>query len=172
MFTRPADTEGLLIEWYSNHRVDDPRFGAPVPHPDRPAVVPIRRVAYVGAAVADPGRSAVRLAEIFGTQVTAMPKPHGPMAPAAGVSLGDCVLALFDLEATSAEHMLFGRPVERPQVHTMALQVDDLAMAATALRSRGIRALRAERGAFIPDPSDFGVSVVLTDTLLPGDPRG
>lgn len=171
MFTRPSDTEGLLIEWYSNERDDDPRFGAGLPPAHREPTVLVGQIAYVGAAVADPQRSALRLAEIFGTSVLTMPRPAGPIAPATAVSLGDCALALFDLSATVHQAPLFGRPVDRPQVHTMALKVDDLSVAAASLRAAGIRVVRDGQGVVVPDPSEIGVSVMLTDALLPGDPR-
>jgi methylmalonyl-CoA/ethylmalonyl-CoA epimerase len=171
MFTRPSDTNGLLIEWYSNERDDDPRFGATLPPLVGNPTVAVSRFAYVGAAVADPHDSAVRLAAILGTSVLAQGEPTGPTEPHAAVSLGDCVLALFDLAVVREHSGLFGRPVERPQIHTIALEVDDIDSAEASLRSAGVPILRRDPNVIVPDPATIGMSVLVTSGLLPRDPR-
>lgn len=171
MFTRPSDTYGLLIEWYSNERDDSPRFGAHVPPFDVDPLVAVTRFAYVGAAVERPAVAAIRLAEILGTAVLGQPEPAGPTAPEAAVSLGDCTLALFDVAAVREHSVLFGRPIERPQVHTIALEVGNIDRAEACLHSAGVPILRRDPTLIVPDPASIGMSVLVTSALLPHDPR-
>jgi catechol 2,3-dioxygenase-like lactoylglutathione lyase family enzyme len=148
-FTHPADTAGLLIEWNSNSVGDDPRWGGEVPGGPDP-VVGVERLAFVGALVRDPHADAKRLAEVLDLPVTfhADGAPHGG-AIVAAVSLRDCSLALSPLE---------GSGQDRPRVHSLGLLVRDLPAAEAALANETTGAL--------PFPT------VLTDGLLPGDPRG
>ena len=52
VWTRPADTAGVLIEWFSLEEPTDPRWGARVPDGPRP-LVPVERLAFVTAMVRD-----------------------------------------------------------------------------------------------------------------------
>ncbi len=95
----------------------------------------------------------------------------GPDRPAAGVSLGDCTLALFALSPAGALE-LWGRPYERARTHLLALRVDDRDAAERALGRLGVRVLRSDAMLSVIDPADSGgVQIALTDALLPGDPR-
>ena len=89
----------------------------------------------------------------------------------AGVSLGDCTLALFPLPGDDSR-ALWGRTYERPRTHLLALRVDDLEAATDALHRAGITIVRWEGGLVVLDPAATGgVQIALTATLLPGDPR-
>ncbi len=147
-FTHPADTAGVLLEWNANPQDDDPRWGAEIPGGPDP-VVGVERLAFVGALVRDPHADAKRLAEVLDLPVTfdADGAPHHG-AIVAAVSLGDCSLALSPLEGS-------GQP--RPRVISLGLLVHDLPAAEAALAGEPIASL--------PFP------IVLTDGLLPGDPR-
>ena len=147
-FTHPADTAGLLLEWNANPQDDDPRWGGHIPEGPDP-VVGVERLAFVGALVRDPRADAERLAEVLDLPITfdAAGAPHrGEIV--AGVSLGDCSLALSPLE---------GSGQARPRVYSLGLLVHDLPAAEAALADASTGAL--------PFP------IVLTDGLLPGDPR-
>jgi catechol 2,3-dioxygenase-like lactoylglutathione lyase family enzyme len=152
-FTHPADTAGLLLEWNANPQSDDPRWGGEVPDGPDP-VVGVERLAFVGAVVRDPHGDARRLAEVIGLPVTfeasdepPPARPH-PGAIVTAVSVGDCSLALSPVE---------GSGQTRPRVLTLGLLVHDLPAAEAALAG--------EDAASLPFP------IVLTDGLLPGDPR-
>jgi catechol 2,3-dioxygenase-like lactoylglutathione lyase family enzyme len=147
-FTHPADTAGVLLEWNANPIHDDPRWGADVPIGPDP-VVGVERLAFVGALVRDPHADAKRLAEVLDLPITfdADGAPHRG-AIVAAVSLRDCSLALSPLE---------GSGESRPRVHSLGLMVHDLTAAEAALAHESTPAL--------PFP------IVLTDGLLPGDPR-
>ena len=89
----------------------------------------------------------------------------------AGVSLGDCTLALFPLPGGDGR-ALWGRPYERARTHLLALRVDDLGAADRALHRAGITIVRREGGLVVLDPAATGgVQLALTGALLPGDPR-
>jgi methylmalonyl-CoA/ethylmalonyl-CoA epimerase len=147
-FTNPSDTAGVLLEWNANPIDDDPRWGGELPDGPEP-VVGVDRLAFVGAVVRDPHGDAKRLAEVLDLPVTfdAGDDPHRG-AIVAGVSLGDCSLALSPLE---------GSGQERPRVLSLGLLVHDLEAAEAALA--------VEATSSLPFP------IVLTDRLLPGDPR-
>ena len=91
--------------------------------------------------------------------------------PVAGVSLGDCTLALYRL-GEAGDPSLWGRAYERPCTHLMALRVEDLPAAADATARSGVAAVRADADLVVLDPAATGgVQVALTRSLLPGDPR-
>jgi methylmalonyl-CoA/ethylmalonyl-CoA epimerase len=148
-FTHPADTAGILMEWNANAIEDDPRWGADVPAGLDP-VVGVQRLAFVGALVRDPHADAKRLADVLDLPVTfdADGAPHRG-AIVAAVSLRDCSLALSPVD---------GSGEARPRVHSLGLLVHDLGAAEAALAG--------EATVSLPFP------IVLTDGLLPGDPRG
>ncbi len=94
-----------------------------------------------------------------------------PGAPVAGVSLGDCTLALFPVPGDDGR-ALWGHTYERPRTHLLALRVDDLGAATDALHRAGITIVRWEGGLVVLDPAATGgVQIALTAALLPGDPR-
>ena len=89
----------------------------------------------------------------------------------AGVSLGDCTLALYPLPGDDGR-ALWGRTYERARTHLLALQVDDLGAATDALHRAGITIVRWTADLVVLDPAATGgVQVALTGSLLPGDPR-
>jgi len=172
-FSDPRDTGGVFFQWSSFELPVDPRFGAPLPEP-LPAgrvLAPATQHAYVGALVDDPMEWAERFAALLGTAITFVDAEAAPGHPVAGVSLGDCTLALFPLPGDDG-HALWGRPYERPRTHLLALRVDDLGAATDALHRAGITIVRWEGGLVVLDPAATGgVQIALTGTLLPGDPR-
>ena len=95
----------------------------------------------------------------------------GPGVPAAGVSLGDCTLALYPF--LPEEHAaLWGRSRDRPGVSALGFRVVDLERAHDQLRGAGVDILREAPGTLVLDPTGVGdLEVVLVDELLPGDPR-
>ena len=170
-FTDPRDTDGVFLQWSTFELDEDPRFGAAIPHPGVDPLVPVTHHAFVGALVEDPAACAPRLAALLGTAVT-FGAPRAPAgAPVAGVSLGDCTLALFALSPPDAAAS-WGRPYERPRTHLLALRVEDLAAAARALAGAGVGLVRSDADLVVVDPAATGgVQVALTGRLLPGDPR-
>lgn len=168
-FSDPRHTDGVFVEW-STFEVDiDPHFGAPVP-PPAGALVAVERQAFVGAVVADPAATARRLAGLFGTEVTFDHPDAGCGEPRAGVSLGDCTLALFGLP-TGDSVALWGHRLDRPRCHLVALQVADLPSDET-LAAEGFGTVRRDDSIVVLDPATTGgVGIALVDHLLPGDPR-
>ena len=89
----------------------------------------------------------------------------------AGVSLGDCTLALYRLPGDESR-ALWGHTYERARTHLLALRVEDLGAATDALHRAGITIVRWEGDLVVLDPAATGgVQIALTDALLPGDPR-
>ena len=172
-FSDPRDTGGIFFQWSSFELPVDPRFGAPPPDP-LPAgrvLAPATHHAFVGALVDDPVGRAQDFARLLGTAVTFVDAEAPPGHPTAGVSLGDCTLALFPLPGDEG-HALWGRPYERARTHLLALRVEDLGAATDALHGAGITIVRWEGGLVVLDPAATGgVQIALTGALLPGDPR-
>ncbi len=172
-FSDPRDTGGVFFQWSTFELDVDPRFGAPRPDPP-PAgrvLAPATHHAFVGALVDDPLAWAATFATLLGTSVTFADAAAAPGRPMAGVSLGDCTLALYPLPGPDAP-ALWGRPYERPRTHLLALRVDDLEGAADAVTRAGVAAVRREDDLVVLDPAATGgVQVALTGSLLPGDPR-
>jgi hypothetical protein len=135
-----------------------------------PAITVVQH-AFVGALVSEPRRVAHRLAELMGTHVTFEDGEAGPDRPMAGLSLGDCTLALYALSPQDTAG-LWGRRYERARTHLLALRVDDRVAAEHTLVELGVRVLRSDVTLTVVDPADTGgVQIALTDRLLPGDPR-
>ena len=108
---------------------------------------------------------------MLGTVVTFKDPAAAPGAPAAGVSLGDCTLALYRLDE-AADRTLWGRAYERACTHLMALRVDDVIEAAAGMAGAGVARIRTEADLVVLDPAATGgVQLALTGSLLPGDPR-
>jgi hypothetical protein len=170
-FTDPRDTGGVFLQWSTFELAVDPRFGGARPEPASPVLAPATHHAFVGALVDDPGARADEFATLLGTVVTFEDPAAAPGAPAAGVSLGDCTLALYRLHEAE-DPTLWGRAYERACTHLMVLRVDDLGEAAAALAGAGVARIRTEADLVVLDPAATGgVQVALSGSLLPGDPR-
>jgi hypothetical protein len=170
-FTDPRDTGGVFFQWSTFALAVDPRFGGARPAPSTPVLAPATHHAFVGALVDDPGAWAGQFAELLGTAVTFEHAGAPPGEPVAGVSLGDCTLALYRL-GEAADPALWGRAYERPCTHLVALRVDGLEAAAAATGGAGVAAVRTDADLVVLDPAATGgVQVALTGSLLPGDPR-
>jgi methylmalonyl-CoA/ethylmalonyl-CoA epimerase len=173
-FSHPKDTCDILMEWNAGHSHADPRWpgsaGLEGPAPD--AVLDVTHVAFAGAIVPDPAEAAARLADVIGTAVSFLEPGAPPGTPAAGVSLGDCTLALYKWAGPRLASQLWGRPYHRPQLHLLGLRVTDLAVAANALDGAGVNLVRADDHCLVVDPYATGnVPIAVVDRLLPGDPR-
>jgi catechol 2,3-dioxygenase-like lactoylglutathione lyase family enzyme len=170
-FTDPRDTAGVFLQWSCFELDVDPHFGAPLPGAEPLPPVPVAQHAFVGALVDEPRRVARRLAELTETDVVFENEAAGPDQPMAGVSMGDCTLALFALPPPDAVG-LWGRRYERARTHLLALRVDDRDTAERALRELGVRIVRSDATMSVVDlAATGGVQIALTDALLPGDPR-
>jgi methylmalonyl-CoA/ethylmalonyl-CoA epimerase len=171
-FTRPADTAGLLFEWNENHQPDDPRSGAAEPTELTTALVEVRHMAFVAALVIEPAPTARRLGRILGARVVILDDDMSADRPEALVDLGDCVLALYPLPAPARSGEIWGAVHRRPRVIGLGLTVDDLAGAEHALSGEGVAVRqRTAEGSLILDSGVLAFPIVLTDSLLPGDPR-
>lgn len=138
VFTHPADTAGVVIEWFGAEEHLDPRFGGPLPPPIADPVLEVERMAFAGAVVADPIAAAQRLAELFGHGVTFVAEDARPGSPAAGVSMGDIPLLLYPIPHADESERLWGWTYDRPQTCNVGVQVPDLDGARTALESAGV----------------------------------
>lgn len=170
-FSSPRTTCGIQLEWSEFTVDEDPRAGAPEPAFAQAPVLEVTHHAFVGALVADPIADARRLAALLDTEVS-FERGEGPAGePAAGVSLGDCTLALYPLRPRESPS-LWGRQHDRPRVHLLGVCVPELGKASRALADAGVRVLRAAPGTLVLDPdSTAGVELGVVDHLLPGDPR-
>jgi len=171
-FTSPRDTGGLLIEWYSKRQDDDPRWGAPEPAFMVVPIVRPRHVAYVAAIVADPVATAAHLGDVLDTETSVLETDGAPNAVAATVNLGDCMLALYPIPPSAAEsERVWGAVHDRPRCLALALTVDDVASAVAASRDAGVGVHHHTADSLVLDPAQLPFPVILTDHLLPGDPR-
>jgi catechol 2,3-dioxygenase-like lactoylglutathione lyase family enzyme len=177
VFTRPGATAGLLFEWGSHVQEDDPRFGAPeLPFLQVP-VVPVDRMAFVAALVRDPAVDARRLAELLDTGLVEFGDPGdpgalGPDVAHTALDLGDCMLALYPVPPNAeVSRSIWGGHYDRPRCIALALSVADQSAAEHALAAEHIPLHhRSPHGdAVLVDGLPF--PVILTDRLLPGDPR-
>jgi hypothetical protein len=172
-FTRPGDTSGLLIEWYSKRQGDDPRWGAPVPaFVGDPVVLPTH-VAFVGAIVDDPVSTAWHLGEVLDTEVSILAVDGPADSPRAAVALGDCVLALYPVPSSAPESVhVWGAVYDRARCLALGLTVEDIGTAERALHDAGVGVQhRVNDGSVVLDPRALPFPILLTDHLLPGDPR-
>jgi methylmalonyl-CoA/ethylmalonyl-CoA epimerase len=170
-FTRPADTAGILIEWRSGWAADDPRWGARLPPAvGSPAVTPLR-LAFAGVVAPDPVATAARLAEVIGTNWSALPA-CGLGSPEAVVDLRDCLIACYRMPPPPESTLLWGLSIDRPRCHAIGLQVDDPSGATAALEATGVRVLhRNPDGSRVLGGGGLAFPIVLVDELLIGDPR-
>jgi catechol 2,3-dioxygenase-like lactoylglutathione lyase family enzyme len=170
-FTSPRATLGLQFEWSDFTVPEDPRAGAPAPGFPVPPLLDVTHHAFVGAVVDDPVAAARWMAESFETPLTFVSDAAAPGSAKAGVSLGDCTLALFPF-LPDRHAQLWGRPRGRPGVSILGLRIADLEGARPLLRSAGVNVLREGPGTLVLDPAGTGdLEIVLVDELLPGDPR-
>lgn len=168
-FTDPRRTDGVFIEWGAFEVHVDPRFGAALPQIEEPPLLDVGHQAFVGAVVTDPVLTAARLAALLGTPVTFEQPDADPGEPHAGVSLGDCTLALYPLPGDDS---LWGTAYAAPRCHLLALSVADLPAAEAALASSAFGIVRSGPTMVVLDPATTGgVQIAIVDRLLPGDPR-
>jgi len=170
-FTDPRDTGGIVFQWSAIEHKDDPRFGAAVaPSPFRP-LIEVTEQAFVGAIVDDPFRWAPFYASLLGTDVT-FERPDAALdEPAAGVSLGDCTLALYAPPMERSQE-LYGTRHERSRTHLIGLTVSDYAASLEHLDGAGFAVeYRSENAAFLNTSSTGSIQLALVSGLLPNDPR-
>jgi catechol 2,3-dioxygenase-like lactoylglutathione lyase family enzyme len=172
VFTHPADTAGIVIEWFDDEEPLDPRFGAPMPPQVMAPVLEVERMAFGGAVVADPVAAAHRLADLFGHGVSFVDEEAAAGSPVAAVSMGDVQLALYPVPDPQESERLWGWTYRRPQTCNLGVQVADLDVARQALRAADVQVLRDEDHQLVIAPeATGGVTLVVVDQLLPGDPR-
>jgi hypothetical protein len=172
VFTHPADTAGIVIEWFDDEEPLDPRFGAPMPPQVMTPVLDVERMAFGGAVVADPVSAAHRLADLFGHGVSFVDEDAAPGSPVAAVSMGDVQLALYALPGPDESQRLWGWTYQRPQTCNLGVQVPDLESARLALRGADVPVHRDESHQLVIAPEvTGGVTLVVVEQLLPADPR-
>ncbi len=164
VFTHPADTAGVVIEWFGAEEHLDPRFGGhlPPPHPD--PVLHVDRMAFGGAVVHDPIAAAARLAELFGHGVAFIDDAAAPGAPVAGVSMGDIPLLLYPLPDAAESERLWGWRYSRPQTSNVGVHVPDLIGARRSLADAGVPVHRDGGDHLVLAPAlTGGVTLVVVD---------
>ena len=131
------------------------------------------QVAFVGAIVDDPVSTAWHLGEVLDTDVSILAVDGPANSPRAAIALGDCVLALYPVPSSPLESVhVWGAVYDRARCLALGLVVDDVAAAERALGDAGVGVHhRTSDGSVVLDPRGLPFPVVLTDHLLPGDPR-
>lgn len=170
--THPSDAGGIFFEWFTGELAFDPRFGGAIPARHRESLLQVSRMAWIGAVVDDPLATAEKAARLLDTEVTftAPDAPDG--TPRAGVSLVDNTLALFARPDAERCVELWRVAHLRGRSHALAVEVDDLDAAAASLADRGVGIVRRDDVGIVVDPAaTSNVPVVVTGSLLPGDPR-
>jgi hypothetical protein len=172
VFTHPADTAGVVIEWFGAEESLDPHFGGRLPPPPPDPLLQVEQMAFAGAVVDDPLAAADRLAVLFGREVTFRADDRSEGVPLAGVSMGDMTLALYPLPPSATSRRLWGHDYDRAQTCNLGIRVPDLVAATAALRANDVAIVRSGEGAVVIDPATTGgVTLVVVDELLAGDPR-
>lgn len=170
-FTDPRDTHGVFLQWGAFELDVDPHFGAALPPHTVEPLFDVTHHAFAGAVVEDPMASARLFSRLMGTEITFEHADAGPGQPRAGVSLGDCTLALYAMPGSESE-ALWGREYSRPRAHLLALTVPDLSTVDEALEEHHFGVIRTSPSMVVLDPTTTGgLQVALVDALLPGDPR-
>jgi hypothetical protein len=170
-FTDPRTTGGLLFEWSMHTIAEDPREGAEEPPFVVEPVLDVRTHAFVGAVHPDPLEWADTFGPLFGLR-EAFRDPTAPEGqPVVGLATDDCVLALYALPGEASD-ALWGGHHDRARFHVLGLGVPDLAAARDALAANGVRLLWHDDRFLAVDPAaSGGVTVVVVEAGLPGDPR-
>ncbi len=173
VFTHPADTAGVVIEWFGSEEELDPRFGARMPDPIDDPILHVRHMAFGGAIVADPVAAAERLSVLIGHGISSIDESAHPGAPVAAVSLGDVQLALYPIPRDPDEsRRLWGWTYSRPQTCNLGVTVADLTAARRSLIAAGIPIHRDDASGIVIAPDvTGGVTLVVREMLLPGDHR-
>lgn len=170
-FSSPRATHGIQFEWSDFTVPEDPRAGAPSPAFVEPPLLAVTHHAFVGALVDDPITVAHEMESTFGTPITFADSDAPAGIESAGVSLGDCTLALYRF-APDESLTLWGHGRERPGVSMLGLRVADLDAARPLLHHAGVTVLREAPGRLVLDPATTGdLEITLVAELLPGDPR-
>jgi hypothetical protein len=171
VFTRPADTAGLLLEWSATNTPDDPRWGYPLRHRTAPPLVDVLQYAFVTAMVDDPVAVGRRLADLFGTELVreVADCPSGGIG--AIVSLVDCLLVCVRLPPGGATRAEWGQDISRPRFHGHGLRVGNVAAARSLLAGGSIAVRPAFEGCVMVDPDAVPFPTYLCEALLPEDPR-
>jgi hypothetical protein len=171
VFTDPATTGGVVIEWYGGTAPNDPRFGTIIPAMSVSPLLDVRAMAFGGAVVIDPTESANRLADLFGTSAT-HDRDVSPGSPYAWVHTGDVPLALFPIDEPDESRRLWGHAYARPQTSNLGVLVPNLGVARSLLTDSGVPLVRATDELLVVDPvATGGIVVVVIDRLLSADPR-
>jgi catechol 2,3-dioxygenase-like lactoylglutathione lyase family enzyme len=172
VFTNPADTAGVVIEWFGAEEPLDPRFGAPMPPPIVDPVLDVQAIAFAGAVVDVPIVAAERLAKLFDRDVTFIDADAPAGEPVTGVSMGDMTLALYPIPSAEESERLWAWRYGRAQTCNLGVLVNNLDAARAALTNAGVHVFRTDARSIVISPSETGgVTVVVVDELLPGDPR-
>jgi hypothetical protein len=172
VFTHPADTGDVVIEWFGDEEALDPRFGAPMPPPVVAPLLEVTHMAFAGAVVDHPAASATRLADLIGHGFTVADRPIAG-APAATVSMGDVPIALYPRPRSAVEsRQLWGHTYHRPQTSNLGVLVPDLATARASLAAASVPIHRDDDTSLVIAPEvTGGVAIVVVDRLLDADPR-
>ncbi|HMG41008.1 MAG TPA: VOC family protein [Acidimicrobiales bacterium] len=173
VFTDPATTAGVVVEWYGGQAPNDPRFGTVIPSYPVEPLLDVVQMAFGGAVVVEPAAAAERLAALLDTAVTFVDEAAPAGSPQAGVSLGDMTLALYPMPVgDDRSRRLWGHVYRRPQTGSLGVRVPDLGAARSALVGAGVPLVRHDDDVVVVHPeATGGVIVVVVDALLPGDPR-
>jgi hypothetical protein len=172
VFTSPKTTAGVVIEWFGDESENDPRFGTVIPPYSVSPLLDVRQMASAGAVVRNPTGDAARLAHLFGTRVSFADPDAAPGRPQAGVDVGDMTLALYAIESPEVSQAMWGHTYTKPQTANMGVRVPNLSEARAALTDAGVKLVRSEADMIVIHPDETGgVVLVVTDQLLPGDPR-
>jgi catechol 2,3-dioxygenase-like lactoylglutathione lyase family enzyme len=170
-FSDPKETGGVFFEWADIEMKEDPRFGAPEPAVEQPALLDVRQHAFIGALVDDPSRWAERFVELFGTELAFENSGASLAEPRVGVSLNDQILALFALPGEHSQS-LWGREYLRSRTHLIGLRVPSLDEAAELLGAARVEVVaRTEQMLVVDSRATGGVQIALVQDLFPGDPR-
>lgn len=165
VFTHPADTAGIVIEWFGSEDPHDPRYGGPVPDAQAEPVVDVTGMAFAGAVVDDPAAAASRLAELFGHEVGFVDPSAPAGSPAAAVSMGDIPLVLYRLPEPDPSEALWGTVYSRAQTCNLGVRVADLTAARKALTAADVPMLRDDGDAIVIAPHvTGGVTLVLVES--------
>ncbi len=154
------ETHGVRFTWA------DPTFGFSHPHD----VAGLLIEWFEGPVECDPRRGGAACPLV--RSVTFSDPHSGRGEPRAGVSLRDMTSALFERSAPEQSVDVWGVELDIPRVHAFAVLVPDLDVARATLQGEAIEvAYDTGELLVLPLQGRGDVCVVVTDRLLPGDPR-